>query len=85
MKLHKRVPTLNDEEWLKIFSYLDEKDKKNALKTCKRWCTLIKNDPKLSGYLMVYFDLTSYGEFANSTATIIPEVNSFLDGWPALK
>ena len=54
----KRVPNLNDEEWLKIFSYLEEKeDKESALMTCKRWFTLIRNDPKLSGYVMVYFQL----------------------------
>ena len=87
---HKRLPNLNDEEWLKIFSYLENKeDKKSALMTCRRWFTLIRNDPKLSGYVMVYFQLQEFGEFssqyANYKDTRIPDVNAFLKSWPALR
>ena len=86
----KKLPYLNDEEWLKIFSYLDdEKDKKNVLMTCRRWFTLIRNDPKLSGYLMVHFDLKSFGEFSSKSAnyknTRIPDVNDLLKSWPVLR
>ena len=86
---HKRVPYLNDEEWLKIFSYLDDKDMKSATMTCRRWFTLIRNDPKLSGYVKVYFHLQKFGEFssqfANYRDTRIPDVNAFLNSWPALR
>ena len=86
----KRVPNLNDEEWLKIFSYLeDQEDKKSALMTCRRWFTLIRNDPKLSGFVKVYFNLQKFGEFssqwANYRDTRIPDVNAFLNSWPALR
>ena len=38
---HKKVPYLNDQEWLKIFSYLEDKeDMKSALMKCWRWFTL---------------------------------------------
>ena len=86
----KKVPYLNDEEWLKIFSYLEDKeDMKSAFMTCRRWFTLIRNDPKLSGYVMVYFQLQKFGEFssqwANYKDTRIPDVNAFLKRWPALR
>ena len=86
----KKLPYLNDEEWLKIFSYLDDKeDKKSVLMTCRRWFTLIRNDLKLSGYLMVYFHLKSFGEFSSQSAnyknTRISDVNDLLKSWPALR
>ena len=86
----KELPYLNDEEWLKIFSYLDDKeDKKSVFMTCRRWFTLIRNDPKLSGYLMVHFDLKSFGEFSSKSAnykdTRIPDVNDLLKSWPVLR
>ena len=85
----KRVPYLNDEEWLKIFLYLDEEDKKSATMTCRGWFKLIRNDPKLSGYLMVHFQLQKFGEFssqfANYRDTRIPDVNALLNSWPALR
>ena len=86
----KELPYLNDEEWLKIFSYLEDKeDKKSALMTCKRWFTLIRNDPKHSGYVMVYFQLQEFGEFssqyANYKDTRISDVSAFLKSWPALR
>ena len=80
---------LNDEEWLMIFSYLDKHDKKSATLTCRRWFTLVRKDPKLSGYLMVYFQLQKFGkfssQFANYRDTRIPDVNALLDSWPALR
>ena len=87
---HKRLPNLNDEEWLKIFSYLEDKeDKKSALMTCRRWFTLIRNDPKLSGYVMVNFQLQEFGEFSSQYANYkdkrIPDVSAFLKSWPALR
>ena len=82
----KELPYLNDEEWLKIFSYLDDKeDKKSVFMTCRRWFTLIRNDPKLSGYLMVHFRLKSFGEFSKHSDTRIPDVNDLLKSWPALR
>ena len=36
-----------------IFSYLPLAPKKNATATCKLWSTLIREDPKLSGYILV--------------------------------
>ena len=37
-----------------IFSYLPLTPKKNATATCKLWSRLIREDPKLSGRILIY-------------------------------
>ena len=44
---------LPNEIWCKIFSYLSFEPKKNATATCKLWFRLIREDPKLSGYVLI--------------------------------
>ena len=44
---------LPNEIWCKIFSYLPLAPKKNATATCKLWSRLIREDPKLSGYILI--------------------------------
>ena len=44
---------LPNEIWCKIFSYLPLASKKNATATCKLWFMLIREDPKLSGYISI--------------------------------
>ena len=45
--------SLPNEIWCKIFSYLPLKPKKNATATCKLWWRLIREDQKLSGYILI--------------------------------
>ena len=44
---------LPNEIWCKIFSYLSFAPKKNATATCKLWWRLIREDQKLSGYILI--------------------------------
>ena len=44
---------LPNEIWCKIFSYLTLASKKNATATCKLWFRLIREDPNLSGYIVI--------------------------------
>ena len=44
---------LPNEIWCKIFSYLPLAPKKNATATCKLWFRLIRENPKLSGYIVI--------------------------------
>ena len=44
---------LPNEIWCMIFSYLPLEHKKNATATCKLWFRLIREDPKLSGYILI--------------------------------
>ena len=44
---------LPNEIWCKIFSYLPLASKKNATATSKLWFMLIREDPKLSGYISI--------------------------------
>ena len=44
---------LPNEIWCKIFSYLPFEPKKNATATCKLWFRLIREDPKISGYILI--------------------------------
>ena len=44
---------LPNEIWCKIFSYLPLKSKKNATATCKLWSRLIREDPNLSGHILI--------------------------------
>ena len=44
---------LPNEIWCMIFSYLPFEPKKNATATCKLWSRLIREDPNLSGHILV--------------------------------
>ena len=44
---------LPNEIWCMIFSYLPLEHKKNATATCKLWFRLIREDPKLSVYILI--------------------------------
>ena len=44
---------LPNEIWCKNFSYLPFEPKKNATATCKLWFRLIREDPKISGYILI--------------------------------
>ena len=44
---------LPNEIWCMIFSYLPLESKKNATLTCKLWFKLIREDQKLSGYILI--------------------------------
>ena len=44
---------LPNEIWCKIFTYLPLEPKKNATATCKLWFSLIRQDPKLSGHILI--------------------------------
>ena len=66
---------LPNEIWCKIFSYLPLAPKKNATATCKLWWRLIREDKKLSGYILISW----YDVFA-------PEKLQWnWNNWPALK
>ena len=45
---------LPNEIWCKIFSYLPFQPKKNATATCKLWFRLIREDPKISRYILIH-------------------------------
>ena len=45
--------SLPNEIWCMIFSYLPLAPKKNATATCKLWSRLIREDPKLSGHILI--------------------------------
>ena len=67
---------LPNEIWCKIFSYLPFEPKKNATATCKLWFRLIREDPKISGYILI------------SCYNMEQALNTFewdWSNWPALK
>ena len=67
---------LPNEIWCMIFSYLPLAPKKNATATCKLWSRLIREDRKLSGYILInWFKL----EVALKT------LQWKWSNWPALK
>ena len=47
------MANLPNEIWCKIFSYLPFASMKNATATSKQWFMLIREDPKLSGYILI--------------------------------
>ena len=67
---------LPNEIWCKIFSYLPLKPKKNATATCKLWSRLIREDPNLSGHILVSW-------YNMKTALETLQWNWL--NWPALK
>ena len=44
---------LPNEIWSMIFLYLPLVSKKNVTATCKLWLRLVREDPKLSGHIMI--------------------------------
>ena len=67
---------LPNEIWCKIFSYLPLAPKKNATATCKLWFRLIREDPKLSVYILISWNIM---EIALET------LQWNWSNWPALK
>ena len=65
-----------NEIWCKIFSYLPFKPKKNATATCKLWSRLIREDTKLSGYILI----SCY-----NMEKAIKTLEWHWSNWPALK
>ena len=74
---------LPNEIWCKIFSYLPLKSKKNATATCKLWSRLIREDPNLSGYILISWYVlwtpleTSQWNWSNWPALKTLELNNF--------
>ena len=67
---------LPNEIWCKIFSFLSLTPKKNATATCKLWWRLIREDQKLSGYILIsWYDM--------KTALYKSQWN--WNNWPALQ
>ena len=67
---------LPNEIWCKIFSYLPLEPKKNATATCKLWSSLIRQDPKLSGHILISL---------HNMETAIEALHWNWSNWPALK
>ena len=67
---------LPNEIWCKIFAYLQLEPKKNATTTCKLWFSLIRQDPKLSGHIVI-----SLYNMETALETLLWNWSN----WPALK
>ena len=67
---------LPNEIWCMIFSYLPFEPKKNATATCKLWSRLIREDPNLSGHILV-----SWYNMGSALETLQWNWSN----WPALK
>ena len=65
-----------NEIWCKIFSYLPLASKKNATATSKLWFMLIREDPKLSGYISISW---------YNMETALEKLQWNWNNWPALK
>ena len=65
-----------NEIWCKIFSYLPLEPKKNATATCKLWFSLIRQDPKLSGHIVISL---------HSMETALETSHWNWSNWPTLK
>ena len=68
--------SLPNEIWCMIFSYLPLAPKKNATATCKLWSRLIREDPKLSGHILISW---------NNMERAIERLQWNLSNWPALE
>ena len=68
---------LPNEIWCKIFSYLPLKPKKNATVTCKLWSRLIREDPNLSGHIVISWYILG--------GTALETLPWNWSNWPALK
>ena len=67
---------LPNEIWCKIFSYLPLAPKKNATATCKLWLRLIREDRKLSGYIVISW---------YNMEKALEKLQWNWNNWPALK
>ena len=67
---------LPNEIWCQIFSYLPLEPKKNATVTCKLWFSLIRQDPKLSGHIVISL---------HNMETALETLHWHWSNWPALK
>ena len=67
---------LPNEIWCKIFSYLPFQPKKNATATCKLWLRLIREDQKLSGYILISW---------YNMEKALEKLQWNWNNWPALK
>ena len=67
---------LPNEIWCMIFSYLPLEHKKNATATCKLWSRLIREDPNISGHILI--SLYNFG-------TALETLQWNWSNWPALK
>jgi hypothetical protein len=67
---------LPNEIWCQIFSYLPLEPKKNATATCRLWYMLIREDPKLSGHILI-----SWYNMGMALETL----QWIWTNWPALK
>ena len=65
-----------NEIWCQIFSYLPLEPKKNATATCKLWFRLIREDPKLSGHILIS---------RHNMETALDTLQWNWSNWPALK
>jgi hypothetical protein len=68
---------LPNEIWCKIFSFLPLEPKKNATATCKLWSRLIREDPNLSGHILISWYILGRAQ------ETLHEWN--WSNWPALK
>jgi hypothetical protein len=67
---------LPNEIWCMIFSYLPLESKKNATLTCKLWFKLIREDQKLSGYILISWQ---------NMKEALDKFQWNWNNWPALK
>ena len=67
---------LPNEIWSMIFSYLPLEPKKNATVTCKLWFRLIREDQKLSGYILISW---------HNMEKALDKFQWNWNNWPALK
>ena len=67
---------LPNEIWCMIFSYLPLESKKNATVTCKLWFKLIREDQKLSGYVLISW---------HNMEKALDKFQWNWNNWPALK
>ena len=67
---------LPNEIWCMIFSYLPMESKKNATVTCKLWFKLIREDQKLSGYILISW---------HNMEKALDKFQWNWNNWPALK
>ena len=68
--------SLPNEIWCKIFTYLPLEPKKNATATCKLWSSLIRQDPKLSGHILISW---------HNMETALETLHWNWSNWPVLK
>ena len=68
--------SLPNEIWCIIFLYLPSASKKNVTATCKLWLRLVREDPKLSGHIMISW---------YNMETALDTLQWNWNNWPALQ